>query len=37
MTCLELAEMVRPKLIQDGMFFVRLDIVGKKIMGDQRI
>lgn len=29
---LELAEMVRPKLIQDGMFFVRLDIVGKKIM-----
>lgn len=29
---LELAEMVRPKLVQDGMFFVRLDIVGKKIM-----
>lgn len=29
---LELAEMVRPKLVQDGMFLVRLDIVGKKLM-----
>ncbi|CAN5850954.1 hypothetical protein BH11MYX2_BH11MYX2_07180 [soil metagenome] len=29
---LELAEVVRPKLIQDGMFLVGLDIVGKKLM-----
>ncbi len=29
---LELAEIVRPKLVQDGMFFVRLDIVGNKLM-----
>lgn len=29
---LELAEIVRPKLVQDGMFFARLDIVGKKLM-----
>jgi glutathione synthase len=31
-TVLELVEMVRPKLIEDGMFLVGLDIVGKKIM-----
>ncbi len=29
---LQLAEMVRPKLIQDGMFLVGLDIVGRKLM-----
>jgi len=29
---LRLAEQVRPKLIQDGMFFVGLDIVGDKLM-----
>jgi glutathione synthase len=29
---LELVEMVRPKLIQDGMFLVGLDIVGNKLM-----
>ena len=29
---LELAKMVRPKLVQDGMFFVGLDIVGNKLM-----
>lgn len=29
---LRLAEQVRPKLIQDGMFFVGLDIVGNKLM-----
>jgi len=29
---LELAEIVRPKLIQDGMFLVGLDIVGKRLM-----
>lgn len=29
---LEVAEIVRPKLIQDGMFFVGLDIVGDKLM-----
>ena len=29
---LELAETVRPKLLQDGMFFVGLDIVGSKLM-----
>ena len=29
---LELAEMIRPKLIQDGMFFVGMDIVGDKLI-----
>ena len=29
---LELAEVVRPKLIADGMFLVGLDIVGDKLM-----
>ena len=29
---LAVAELVRPKLIQDGMFFVGLDIVGDKIL-----
>ncbi len=29
---LELAEMVRPRLVQDGMFLVGLDIVGDKLM-----
>ena len=29
---LEIAEIVRPKLVQDGMFFVGLDIVGSKLM-----
>ncbi|MCA9804596.1 MAG: glutathione synthase [Cyanobacteria bacterium HKST-UBA02] len=29
---LELANMVRPKLVQDGMFLVGLDIVGNKLM-----
>ncbi len=29
---LEIAEMVRPKLVQDGMFLVGLDIVGDKLM-----
>jgi glutathione synthase len=29
---LKLAEMVRPKLVQDGMFLVGLDIVGHKLM-----
>ncbi|MEP7453991.1 glutathione synthetase [Phyllobacterium sp. SB3] len=29
---LEVAEMVRPKLIEDGMFLVGLDIVGDKIL-----
>jgi len=29
---LHLAEMVRPKLVQDGMFLVGLDIVGDKLM-----
>lgn len=29
---LHLAEVVRPKLIQDGMFFVGLDVVGNKLM-----
>ena len=28
----ELAEMVRPKLVQDGMFLVGIDIVGDKLM-----
>ena len=27
-----LAELVRPKLIQDGMFLVGLDIIGNKLM-----
>jgi len=31
-TILKLAEIVRPKLIQDGMFLVGLDIVGDKLM-----
>jgi len=31
-TALELAEMVRPRLVQDGMFLVGLDIVGDKLM-----
>ncbi len=29
---LRMAEIVRPKLVQDGMFFVGLDIVGDKLM-----
>lgn len=29
---LQIAEMVRPKLVQDGMFLVGLDIVGDKIL-----
>lgn len=29
---LKLAEMVRPKLVQDGMFLVGLDVVGDKLM-----
>lgn len=29
---LELAEIVRPRLVQDGMFLVGLDIVGSKLM-----
>ncbi len=29
---LELAEMVRPRLVEDGMFLVGLDIVGDKLM-----
>ncbi len=29
---LKLAEMVRPKIVQDGMFLVGLDIVGNKLM-----
>lgn len=31
-TMLRVAEMVRPKLVQDGMFLVGLDIVGNKLM-----
>ena len=31
-TALHIAEIVRPKLVQDGMFFVGLDIVGDKLM-----
>ncbi|MDE0325980.1 MAG: glutathione synthase [Candidatus Poribacteria bacterium] len=31
-TALELVEIVRPKLVQDGMFLVGLDIVGDKLM-----
>jgi len=29
---MELAEIVRPKLVQDGMFMVGIDIVGNKLM-----
>ena len=29
---LQLAEIVRPKLVQDGMFLVGLDVVGNKLM-----
>ena len=29
---LHIAEIVRPKLVQDGMFLVGLDIVGDKLM-----
>ncbi len=29
---LELVEMVRPRLVEDGMFLVGLDIVGDKLM-----
>jgi glutathione synthase len=31
-TSLRIAEIVRPKLVQDGMFLVGLDIVGEKLM-----
>jgi len=31
-TVLRLAEIVRPKLVMDGMFLVGLDIVGDKLM-----
>ena len=31
-THLAIAEVVRPKLVQDGMFLVGLDIVGDKLM-----
>jgi len=31
-TALHIAEIVRPKLVQDGMFLVGLDIVGEKLM-----
>ena len=31
-TALRIAEIVRPKLVQDGMFMVGLDIVGDKLM-----
>ncbi len=31
-TALKIAEIVRPKLVQDGMFLVGLDIVGNKLM-----
>jgi len=29
---LELAELIRPQLFHDGMFFVHLDIVGNKLI-----
>ena len=29
---LELAELVRPRLVHDGIFFAGLDVVGNKIM-----
>ncbi len=31
-TAIRIAEIVRPKLVQDGMFLVGLDIVGDKLM-----
>ena len=31
-TMLELADMVRPRLVEDGMFLVGLDVVGDKLM-----
>ena len=31
-TAFQLAEMVRPRLVEDGMFLVGLDIVGDKLM-----
>ena len=31
-TAFKIAEIVRPKLVQDGMFLVGLDIVGDKLM-----
>lgn len=31
-TALRIAEIVRPKLVQDGMFLVGLDVVGDKLM-----
>jgi len=31
-TALRVAEIVRPKLVQDGMFLAGLDIVGDKLM-----
>ena len=31
-TAMQIAEIVRPKLVQDGMFLVGLDIVGDKLM-----
>lgn len=31
-TILEIVEKIRPKLVQDGLFFVGLDIVGDKLM-----
>src|SRR3546814_8727066 len=31
-TLLELAELVKPKLIRDGMFLVGIDVVGNKLM-----
>ena len=31
-TMFQLAEMVRPRLVEDGMFLVGLDIVGDKLM-----
>src|SRR5690606_31609580 len=31
-TALRMAEIVRPKLVQDGMFLVGLDVVGDKLM-----
>jgi glutathione synthase len=31
-TVLRIAEIVRPKIVQDGMFLVGLDVVGDKLM-----
>ena len=31
-TALHIADIVRPKLVQDGMFLVGLDVVGDKLM-----